>query len=121
MATWDGVDWSRRADRCAMVCCTVDDLGGINVAARKYAGICFASAVLAGCALGLAPTAQADCDPFLLSMTPQPVLSCEAPDVPPPPDQPALAPVNDAPPPAEVLTPAEPGPFGYVVPPPPGA
>jgi hypothetical protein len=72
------------------------------VAASKYAGICFAGAVLAGCALGLAANAQADdnCDPFLLSMTPQPVLSCQAPDV--------------APPPAEVPPPAEPGPFGYV-------
>jgi hypothetical protein len=81
------------------------------VAASKYAGICFAGAVLAGCALGLAANAQADnCDPFLLSMTPQPVLSCQAPDVAPPPDQPAVAPVNDV----AVPPPAEPGPFGDV-------
>ncbi|OBF31630.1 hypothetical protein A5724_21940 [Mycobacterium sp. ACS1612] len=71
--------------------------------------------------MGLAATAQADnCDPFLLSMTPQPVLACQAPppDVAPPPDQPAAAPVNDvAPPlPAEVLPPAEPGPFGEQTP-----
>ncbi|WP_142392639.1 hypothetical protein [Mycobacterium sp. 3519A] len=85
--------------------------------AGKYAGITFVGAVLAGSAVGFAATAQADnCDPFLLSMTPQPVLACQAPapDVPPPPDQPAAAPVNDvAPPlPAEVPPPAEPGPFG---------
>ena len=87
----------------------------------KYAGICFASAVLAGCALGLAGNAQADCDPFLLSMTPQPVLSCQAPpDVPPPADEPPAAPVDNAPPPAEVPPLAEPGPFGYVAPLPPG-
>ena len=77
------------------------------MAASKFAGICFTSAVLAGCALGLAANAQADdnCDPFMLSMTPQPVLSCQAPDV--------------APPPAQVPPPAEPGPFGYVQAPPP--
>jgi hypothetical protein len=85
--------------------------------AGKYAGISFAGAVLAGCALGLAANAHADdnCDPFMLSMTPQPVLACQAPDVAPPPDQPAVAPVNDVavPPP-----PAEPGPFGEVQAPP---
>jgi hypothetical protein len=76
------------------------------VAASKYARISFAGAVLAGCALGLAANAHADnCDPFLLSMTPQPVLACQAPDVAPPPDQPAVAPV---------APPAEPGPFGDV-------
>lgn len=69
--------------------------------AGEYVGISFAAAILAGCALGLAANAQADdnCDPFMLSMTPQPVLACQAPDV-------AL-------PPAEVPPPAEPGPFGY--------
>ena len=83
--------------------------------ASKYAVISFAGAVLAGCALGMAANAQADCDPFLLSMTPQPVPACQAPDVAPPPDQPAIAPVNDVavPLPAEV-PPAEPGPFGDV-------
>jgi len=65
------------------------------VTASKYAVISFAGAVLAGCALGMAANAQADCDPFLLSMTPQPVPACQAPDVAPPPDQPAIAPVND--------------------------
>ena len=95
-----------------MVLRTADELGGNNVAASKYvgkyAGISLAGAVLVGCALGLAANAQADdnCDPFMLSMTPQPVLSCQAPDVAPPPaDVPAVAPVPP---------PAEPGPFGYV-------
>jgi hypothetical protein len=91
-------------------------LGGSNVAAQKagkYAGMVFTGAVLAGCALGLAANAQADnCDPFLLSMTPQPVLSCQAPEVAPPP-------AEIAPPPAEVPAPAEPGPFGLVEAPPP--
>jgi hypothetical protein len=106
-----------------MVCCTAE-LEEANVAAGKagkYAGITFVGAVLAGSALGLAASAQADnCDPFLLSMTPQPVLACQAPapDVPPPPDQPAAAPVDDVVPPlpAEVPPPAEPGPFGEQVP-----
>jgi hypothetical protein len=109
--------WRSRA-RCVIVCCTADDLGGSYVTASKYAVISFAGAVLAGCALGMAANAQADdnCDPFLLSMTPQPVLACQAPDVAPPPDQPAVAPVNDVavPLPAEVPPPAEPGPFGDV-------
>ena len=78
--------------------------------ASKYAGISFVGAVLAGYALGLAANAQADdnCDPFLLSMTPQPVLACQAPDVAPPADQPAVAPANDvaAPLPAEVPPPS---------------
>jgi hypothetical protein len=66
----------------------------------------FVGAVMAGCGLGLAAQAGADdnCDPLLMSMTPQPVLACQpAPDVAPPPDQPAVAPVPP---------PAEPGPFG---------
>jgi hypothetical protein len=91
------------------------------VAASKYAGISFAGAILAGCALGLAANAHADdCDPFLLSMTPQPVLACQAPDVAPMPDQPAVAPMNDVavPSPAAVPPPAEPGPFGEVQAPP---
>lgn len=80
------------------------------MAASKYAGISFAGAVLAGCALGLAANAHADdCDPLMLSMTPQPVLACQAPDVAPPPYQPALVPVPP---------PAEPGPFGEVQAPP---
>ena len=84
--------------------------------ASKYAVISFAGAVLAGCALGMAANAQADCDPFLLSMTPQPVPACQAPDVAPPPDHPPIARVNDVavPLPAEVPPPAEPGPFGDV-------
>jgi hypothetical protein len=94
-----------------MVCCTAHDPGGNNVAASKYARISLAGAVLAGCALGLAANAQADnCDPFLLSMTPQPVLSCQASEVAPP---------AELPPPAEVPPPAEPGPFGLVEAPPP--
>ncbi len=85
------------------------------MAASKYAGISFAGAVLAGCAFGLAANAHADdCDPFMLSMTPQPVLACQAPDVAPPPYQPAVAPVNDV----AVPPPAEPGPFGEVQAPP---
>jgi hypothetical protein len=66
-------------------------------------------AVMAGCAVGLATPAGADdnCDPLLMSMTPQPVLACQAPDVAPPPDQPVVAPVPP---------PAEPGPFGLTEP-----
>jgi hypothetical protein len=63
-------------------------------------------AVMAGCAIGLAAPAGADdnCDPLLMSMTPQPVLACQppAPDAPPAPE---VAP-------APVPPPAEPGPFG---------
>src|SRR5215510_4089289 len=72
----------------------------------------FVGAVMAGCALGLAASAGADdnCDPLMLSMTPQPVMPCQAPDVAPPPDHvPAVNPVNDvlapmpvAPPPDQV-------------------
>jgi len=72
----------------------------------------FVGAVMAGCALGVAAQASADdnCDPLLMSMTPQPVLACQAPqDVPPPPDQPAMAAVPPT---------AEPGPFGEVQAPP---
>lgn len=63
----------------------------------------FVGAIVAGCAVGLAAQAGADdnCDPFMLSMTPQPVLACQAPDAAPPPNQPpapaAPAP-GDAPP-----------------------
>jgi hypothetical protein len=87
---------------------------------RAAMQVSFVGAVLAGSTLGLAAgTAHADCDPFLLSMTPQPVLSCQAPDVPPPPAEPAPldAPAPDAPPVA-VPPPAEPGPFGEVQAPP---
>jgi hypothetical protein len=85
-----------------MVCCTY--FGGSNVTASNYARMAIAGAVIAGSALGFAANAAADdnCDPFMLSMTPQPVLSCQAPDV--------------APPPAEVPPPAEPGPFGFAAP-----
>jgi len=46
----------------------------------------FIGAVMAGCALGLAAHAGADdnCDPFMLSMTPQPVLACQPVAAPPP-------------------------------------
>ena len=67
-------------------------------------------AVIAGCAFGMAAPASADdnCDPLMMQMTPQPVLDCMPPqDVPPPPDQPAVAPVPP---------PAEPGPFGLTEP-----
>jgi hypothetical protein len=51
----------------------------------------------------MAANAQADnCDPFLLSMTPQPVLACQA----PPTDQPPVAPVNDVAPPLPAEVPA---------------
>ncbi len=84
---------------------------------KKAANASFAAAVVAGGALGLAGHASADCDPFLLSMTPQPIPSCVAPPPPPPEQPPVFGPVNDvvAPLPAEVPPPAEPGPFGEVV------
>ena len=96
--------------------------------ATKFVGISFAGAVLAGAAIGLSASANADdnCDPLLLSMTPQPVAACGEvpPDVAPPPPDAAIAPISDigAPPaegvlPAEVPPPAEPGPFGEVEPP----
>ncbi len=74
--------------------------------------VSFAGAVVAGCALGLAAQASADdnCDPLLLSMTPQPVLACEPDAAPPPVEPPAAAPVNDAftpPPPVDGPPPAE--------------
>jgi hypothetical protein len=76
------------------------------------ARIAFAGAIIAGCAVGLAPQANADsgsgCNPFYLSMTPQPVLSCPAPDAAPPADgPPAPGPVNDVagPPPPSPLPP----------------
>jgi hypothetical protein len=76
----------------------------------------FVGAVMAGCALGLAAQAGADdnCDPFMLSMTPQPVLACQ-PDLAPPPVEPVPA---EAPPafdasPAAVIPAAPDGPaFG---------
>jgi hypothetical protein len=52
------------------------------------AGIAFAGAVMAASAMGLAAQAHADCDPLMLSMTPQPVLACTAPDDAPPPEAP---------------------------------
>jgi hypothetical protein len=81
----------------------------INVARMAFAG-----AIIGGCAVGLAAQAYADsgsgCDPFYLSMTPQPVLSCPGPDAAPPPDGSAVpGPVND------VAGPPPPG-----APPPPG-
>jgi hypothetical protein len=107
----------------------------------KSVGISFVGAVLVGGALAFAAGAHADdnCDPLMLSMTPQRVPACEAPDIAPPPDQPPVfAPVNDitdpavpdAPPPVEpgpfaaevapavpdAPPPVEPGPFGEVAP-----
>src|ERR1700712_4498355 len=57
------------------------------ITSGKYAAkIAFAGGVIAGCSVSLAGQAVADnCDPFLLSMTPQPVLSCLPPEQAPPP------------------------------------
>jgi hypothetical protein len=67
--------------------------------AIKMAGIAFAGVVIGGCAVGLAAQAQADsgnCNPLLASMTPQPILACNAADAPPPAEAPpAPDPVND--------------------------
>ena len=74
--------------------------------AINAARIALASAVLGGCAVGLAARADADsgsdCNPLYLSMTPQPVLACSNPDAAPPADgSPAPGPVSAvaAPPP----------------------
>lgn len=57
----------------------------------------FAGAVIAASAMGLAAEAHADCDPLMLSMTPQPVLACTAPaDAPPPEAPPGPEPVGNA-------------------------
>ncbi|MDT5135763.1 MAG: hypothetical protein QOD58_25 [Mycobacterium sp.] len=89
--------------------CTDLIASGINVAR-----IAFAGAIIGGCAVGLAAHAGADpgnCDPFYLSMTPQPVLSCAGPDVAPPPDAPPMpAPVDAVavpPPPGPLLPPTD--------------
>jgi hypothetical protein len=68
------------------------------VASAIYAaGIAFAGAILAASAMGLAAEAHASCDPLMLSMTPQPVLSCIAPDDAPPPEAPpGPVPVSNA-------------------------
>jgi hypothetical protein len=53
--------------------------------AKNLARIVFAGAVIGPCAIGLAaPAFASPCDPFTLSMTPQPQLSCPGPDAPPP-------------------------------------
>jgi hypothetical protein len=80
---------------------------------KKAMNASFAAAVVAGGALGLAAHASADCDPFLLSMTPQPIPSCQA----PPPPPPVFGPVNDvvSPPVPDAPPPAEPGPFAAEV------
>jgi hypothetical protein len=78
----------------------------LMTSAIKVVGIAFAGAVIGGCAVGLAAQAQADsgnCDPLLASMTPQPILSCNAADAPPPAAPPAPDPVND------VAVPPQPG------------
>ena len=69
-------------------------------------GAALLGALTAGCAVGLAASAGADdnCDPVMLSMTPQPVLACQAPDVAPPPNQPPAA--NPA---GEAMVPLPPG------------
>lgn len=70
--------------------------------------IACASVIIGGCAAGLAAPAHADsgsdCNPFYLSMTPQPVLACPGPDAAPP-----------------AVGPAAPGPVDDVPGPPPGA
>jgi hypothetical protein len=80
---------------------------------KNAAKIAFASAVIAGCSVSLAGQAVADnCDPFLLSMTPQPVLSCLPPEQAPPAEgAPVSDPVNDVarpPLPAEMPPPGDP-------------
>ena len=84
----------------------------------RSAGLSFIGAVIAGSALGLAAHAGADdnCDPFMLSMTPQPVPACQ-PDLAPPPEAPAFAPANEVtgPLPAEVPPAPEAPPAGPVV------
>jgi hypothetical protein len=94
---------------------------GLASAATRAARIAVAGAIVGGCAVGLAVQAGADsgsgCDPFYLSMTPQPVLSCSGPEVAPPPDVlPAPVPVDDVagPPPPDALPSA-----GDPLPPPP--
>jgi hypothetical protein len=66
--------------------------------AVNVARIAFAGAIIGGCAVGLAAQADADsgdCNPFYLSMTPQPVLGCPGPDAAPPADgSPVLGPVD---------------------------
>jgi hypothetical protein len=66
--------------------------------AINVARIAFAAAIIGGCAVGLAAQADADsgdCNPFYLSMTPQPVLGCSGPDAAPPADgSPVLSPVD---------------------------
>jgi len=67
--------------------------------AINVARIAFASAIIGGCAVGLAAQADADsgdCNPFYLSMTPtNPVLGCSGPDAAPPADgSPVLGPVD---------------------------
>ncbi len=68
--------------------------------AINVARIAVGGAIIGGCAVGLAAQADADsgsdCNPFYLSMTPQPVLACPGPDAAPPADgSPMLGPVND--------------------------
>jgi hypothetical protein len=80
--------------------------------AHKMAGIVLAGAIIGGCAVGLAARAAADpdCNPFYLSMTPQPVLACTAADAgPPAAGPPAPGPVNDVPGPPPPGAPPAPG------------
>ncbi len=87
---------------------------------KNAARIAFAGAVIGGCSVGLAAQAVGDsgnCDPFLLSMTPQPVLSCLPPEPAPPAEgAPVSEPVNDV---AGPLLPAEMPPPGDPLMPPP--
>jgi len=98
--------------RTALVTSAID-VARIGFTARiAFAGaIASAAAIIGGCAVGLAAQAYADpgsCDPLMLSMTPQPVLSCAGPDAAPPPGGPVVpGPVNDVagPPPPAALPP----------------
>lgn len=87
----------------------------LMTSAINAARTAFAGAIVGCCAMGFAAQAGADspngCNPFYLSMTPQPVLACVDPDPAAPVD---AAPVSDAvndgisPPPAEPAPPGDP-------------
>ena len=86
--------------------------------------VAFVGALVGACAVGVAAQANADpgnCDPFYLSMTPQPVLSCTAPDpAPPAVEAPMPEPVSDVVglPPGELLPGEVPPPGDPLLPPP---
>ena len=66
---------------------------------QRAARVIFASAIIGGCAVGLAAQSHAEpggCDPMARSMTPHQPSACDAP-LPPPPgeDAPVPGPVNE--------------------------